>query len=328
MRLTLAVPGLLALDPAVLAAATSLARLARYAGAPVIRCGALDAFVVSGSTDGAGAAPLAALGAGLDPGTSYVLRADPVSLVAGRNDVALAARIDDLDADETAAMIATLGAHFSGDGLTFHAPRPDAWFVLQDVTPDVTTTPLASVRGAIYPWLPAGGDAPRWRRWLSEMQMLLHAHPANAAREARGRVAVTGIWISDGGRVADFPQVNASAIFAPAGRDGDVARGLARLRGAPAALPPGRFAALPSPDDAFVVLDRAGDLNAPRLLSEWLDPAVVALERGTLASLSLLADGEGTAGAWHAVRPGLRVRMLARMAAPPFAPPARDEDDT
>jgi hypothetical protein len=327
MRLTLAAPGLLALDPATLAAAPSLARLARYAGPPVTRRGTLDAFVVSGAGEGAGTAALAALGAGLDPGTSHVLRADPVSLVAGRNDVALAARIDDLDAVEAGAMIATLGAHFADDGLTFHAPRPDAWFILQEAAPDLTTTPLASVRGAIYPWLPAGGDAPRWRRWMSEMQMLLHAHPDNAAREARGRVAVTGVWISDGGRVADGARDRATTIFAPAGRDGDVARGLARLRGAAAALPPGSFAGLQANEDAVVVLDRATDMNAPRLLSDWLAPAVAALERGALASLSLLADGGGTATAWHAPRPAWRVRTLARMAAPPFAPTTRDEDD-
>ena len=301
MRLTLAVPGLLALDPAILASMTSLGRLARYAGPPLTRRGTLDAFVLSGSGEGAGAAALAALGAGLDPGTSHVLRADPVSLVAGRNDVALAARIDDL--------------------------RPDAWFILQDVAPDLTTTPLDSVRGAIYPWLPAGGDAPRWRRWLSEMQMLLHAHPANAAREAHGRVPVTGVWISDGGRVADFTRDSAPLIFAPAGRDGDVARGLARLRGTVAALPPGSLATLPAQDDAIVVLDRVTDVNAPRLLSDWFAPAVAALERGTLASLSLLANGEGTAAAWHAERPSWRARMLARMTAPPYAPPTRDEDD-
>jgi hypothetical protein len=327
MRLTLAAPGLLALDPAVLASVPSLGRLARYAGPPAIHRGTLDAFVVSQRAEGAGTAPLAGLGAGLDPGTSYVLRADPVSLVAGRNDVTLAARIDDLDEDEAAAMIATLGAHFAGDGLTFHAPRPDAWFILQDTAPDMTTTPLASVRGAIYPWLPAGGDAPHWRRWLSEMQMVLHAHPVNAAREAHGRVAVTGVWISDGGRISDSSPGNAAALFAPAGSDGDVARGLARLRGMAAAPPPGNFAALPARDDVIVVLDRVGKANAPRIFSDWLDPAVAALERGTLASLSLLGDGEGTAAAWHATHPSWRVRTLARMASPPFALPARDGDD-
>ena len=220
MHLTLAVPGLLALDPATLAAARSLARLARYAGPPATRRGDLDALLAAGSLDSAtgGSAPLAALGAGLDPGTSHVLRADPVSLVAGRNDVALAARIDDLDGDETGAMIATLNAHFAHDGLTFHAPRADAWFVLQDTAPDLTTTPLAVVRGAIYPWLPAGGDAVRWRRWLSEMQMLLHAHPANAAREARGRVPVTGVWISEGGRLAERTAGTGSIDLRAAGR--------------------------------------------------------------------------------------------------------------
>jgi hypothetical protein len=328
MRLTLAVPGLLAQDPATLAAAPALARLARYAGVPVMRRGGIDAFLAAGSQDSAtaGAAPLAALGAGLDPGTSYVLRADPISLVAGRNDVALAARIDDLGDDETGAMITTLNAHFAQDGLTFHAPRADAWFVLQDTVPDLTTTPLAAVRGAIYPWLPAGGDAARWRRWLSEIQMLLHAHPANAAREARGRVPVTGVWIAEGGRLADAQQEQVAAILAAPGAAGDVARGLARLRGMGSTEPPTGFPGLPMQLDTTVVLDRAVATNASRLLADWLGPAIVALERGRIARLSVLADGEGIAAAWHAARPAWRMRALARMAATPFVPPAHEED--
>ena len=79
MRLTLAVPDLLAIDRDTLAAAPSLARLAHYAGRPVTQRGTLDALLVSASAvpDAVAAAPLAALGAGLDPGTHYVLRADP-----------------------------------------------------------------------------------------------------------------------------------------------------------------------------------------------------------------------------------------------------------
>lgn len=329
MRLTVAVPDLLALDPAALAAAPSLARLARYAAPPVTRRGDLDAFLASGSPDSAtaGAAPLAALGAGFDPGTSYVLRADPVSLVAGRNDVALAARIDDLDGDETAAMISTLNAHFVRDGLTFRAPRPDAWFVLQEPAPDLITTPLAAVRGAIYPWLPSGSDAPQWRRWLSEMQMLLHEHPTNAAREAHGRVPVTGIWISHGGRIAGTKHGPTTAMFATAGSAGDVARGLARFHGNEFREPPVNFALLPMQKDATVVLDRANIGNAVPLQSNWLAPAVAALERGTLASLSLLADGNGLAAAWHAPRPTWTRRAIAKFATRPFVPPLPELDD-
>jgi len=329
MRLTLAVPDLLALDRTTLAGSPSLVRLAHYAKSPVTRRGTLDALLVSqlATPDTAAAAPLAALGAGLDPGSSCVLRADPVSLVAGRNDVALAARIDDLDEDETGAMLATLNAHFGCDGLAFHAPRPDAWFVIVDHAPDLTTTPLAAVRGAIYPWLPGGNDAARWRRWLSEMQMLLHAHPANTAREARGRVPVTGIWISEGGRVAETRQRPATTIFATPGTSGDVACGLARLGGAAAFAPPPDFTALPMQNGAVVVLDRANIANAATFQSNWIDPAVAALERGTLASLSLLADGHGMAAGWNAQRPTWNRRAVARFAPRPFAPPLSDEDD-
>lgn len=329
MRLTLAVPRLLALDRGALARAPALSTLAHYATKTGTRRGTLDAFLLAQGpeTEPMAAAPFAALGAGLDPGEAYVLRADPVSLVAGRNDVALAARIDDLDADETGMLIATLNAHFGRDGLCFHAPRPDAWFVLTDTTPDVATTPLAVVHGAILRWLPAGSDAARWRRWLSEMQMLLHDHAANAARESRGRVAVTGIWISDGGRGTRALSEWVTAPFATPGAVGDVARGLARAHGLTAGVTPANFAALPQQDSATVVVERADSANVAQLQLNWLGPAVAALERGELASLSLLADGQGIAAAWHATRPAWHVRTLARHTARPFVPPQRDEDD-
>ena len=329
MRLTLAVPDLLTLERAALAAAKALVKLAHYAGPPDSQRGTLDALLASrlATPDTAALAPLAALGAGFDPFGDYVLRADPVSLVAGRTDVALAARIDDLDASDTGALMATLNAHFGRDGLAFHAPRPDAWFVLVDHLPDLTTTPLAAVRGAIYPWLPAGGDAARWRRWLSEMQMLLHDHPANVARAARGRVPVTGLWISDGGRIAKTGREQTAAIFAAPGVAGDVARGLALLRGSAACALPADFAALPIRNETVVVLDRANLANASAFQSQWVGPAVAALERGTLSSLSLLADGQGHALAWHAQRPTWNRRAVARFAPRPFAPPFPDEDD-
>ena len=329
MRLSLALPDLLALDRATLVAAPSLRKFAHYAGSPVTRRGTLDTFLIRASItpETVAIAPLAALGAGLEPGAAYVLRADPVSLVAGRSDVALAARIDDLDGDETDALLATLNAHFGGDGLAFCAPRPDAWFVLADFTPDMTTTPLSLVRGAIHPWLPRGSDAGRWRRWLSEMQMLLHEHPANAVREARGSLPVTGLWISEGGRVAEAKPVSSSAIFAAPGTVGDVARGLARVTGTAACAPPASFAALPMQDSTTVVLDRAGRPNAPSFQTHWIDPAIAALEHGALTSLSLLADGRGMAAAWQAMRPTRLRRALAKWAAQPFAPPVPDEDD-
>ena len=49
----------------------------------------------------------------------------------------------------------------------------------------------------IEPWLP---EARTLRRWQNEAQMLLHGHPLNVEREARGEHAVNSVWIGDIGR--------------------------------------------------------------------------------------------------------------------------------
>ncbi len=329
MRLTIAVPDLLAQDRAMLDAMPALARLVHYASAPDVRRGNLDEFLLRAvsAPPAAAIAPLAALGAGFDPGERYVLRADPVSLVAGHTDVVLGARIDDLDVAETEALAATLNAHFRGDGLVFHAPRPDAWFVTVRAPPDLASTPLSAVHGAIYPHLPSGADAGRWRRWLSEMQMLLHEHPVSVAREKRGRVPVTGIWISEGGRLSDAAGDPTAAIFAVRGRPGDVSRGLAQLLGNAAGDPPPDFAALGEHDNAIVVLDPPSASHATAVDRLWLSPAVAALESGTLSTLVLVADGNGVAAAWRAQRPSFIRRARARFAAQSFAPPSVAADD-
>ena len=58
------------------------------------------------------------------------------------------------------------------------------------------TTPLnevvgANVRGA----LPQGKDAAHWHQIFNELQMFLHAHPLNDAREARGELPINSLWL-------------------------------------------------------------------------------------------------------------------------------------
>ncbi|RZI98844.1 MAG: hypothetical protein EOP39_26325 [Rubrivivax sp.] len=49
----------------------------------------------------------------------------------------------------------------------------------------------------IEPWLPQSRVL---RRWQNEAQMLMHEHPLNAEREARGEHAINSVWIGDIGR--------------------------------------------------------------------------------------------------------------------------------
>jgi len=286
MRLTVALPQALPED--VLAGIAAVARLSSYGRRDAIT-GDPDAALLeaAGAPHGTPLAPLAARGAGLDTGAAYVLRADPVALVAGRDDVLLAGRVDDLAPEEAQALLAVLNPHFATDGLAFHSPRADAWFVTASDHVPVEADPIA-VNEPIHPRLPRGEHGGTWRRWLSEMQMLLHAHPVNAAREAAGRAPVTGIWISGGGIAPREMRLSPLDVHAAAGRAGDVARGLATLAGLRAkALPP----SLPmAPErDAIFVLPAA--IDAAALARDWLDPAVAALERGALSGVTLLVAG-------------------------------------
>ncbi|MEO8754726.1 MAG: hypothetical protein ABI624_18820, partial [Casimicrobiaceae bacterium] len=280
----------------------------------------------AGKPPGTPTAPLAARGAGFTLTSDNILQADPVTFVAGRDDVMLSGRVDDLAAAEAAALITTLNGHFAADGLTFHAPRPDAWFVTTRTAVPAVTTALSEVTGRIYPHLPRGDYAKAWRQWSSEMQMLLHEHPVNTAREAAGRAPVTGVWLAGGGTDAGSGAGATATIFATPGPLGDVARGLARGANALAAPPPADFTALPSATEVIVVLPAGTDAAAiSALAAAWIEPAVLALERRTLSALALIADGSGGAFTWQARAPSWTQRLRTRFAAPAFAFPASDE---
>lgn len=311
-RLVIAVPDLLAAPPV---AAPALARAIAAAGSPRHEPGGVDAalaavYGVERQHDW----PLAAIriaALGVDPGDDYWLAADPVSFVAGRADVRLAGPVTDLAADEATAIVATLNAHFADDGLSFVAASPAAWFVRCRKRPELATSPLdAAMRRPLRECLPRGAEAPRWRRWQDEIQMLLHEHPVNVARERQGRTGANGIWLSQGGvrRPANAPAV---ATFA---RDG-IAVALAAHAGT-AALPlPGALAgALAARTDATVVVvalppgtDRAA------IERDWLAPAWTALARGAVSAVALIAGGDGHAAVWTAERPTAWARLALRV---------------
>ena len=323
MRLTLVIPQLLALDNASLNATPILARLVGFAGAPTTEVSGLDHAVLAAvdAPIDTPIAPLAALGAGFDPGERFVLRGDPVALVAGREDVLMTGRVDDLTNEEAAALVATLNSHFASDELVFHAPRNDAWFITVPDVQRLETTPLPAVQGATYPHQPRGDDAAQWRRWLSEMQMLLHPHPVNVERERCGRALVTGIWVSGAGTMPGTRAVLDATPFIADTRDGDVLRGLAKRAQVSWSPPPPRFSGLPATKAAMMVLlPLSGSETFASIVETWLAPALAALEHGEITSLALIADRGSSAFTWRASRPSLLARARARFESRLFAP--------
>jgi len=137
------------------------------------------------------------------------LCADPVHLKFHHERIVLAdTGAFSLAAEESAALIEALNREF-GDLGRFEAPHPERWYLSIAETLAYRAPPLSAAAGRTLD-LPEGGDAARVKRWLNEIQMMLHAHPVNQAREARGQPPVNGLWLWGGGekmeKIGDRPR--------------------------------------------------------------------------------------------------------------------------
>ncbi len=147
--------------------------------------------------------PVAPVSAAFDGlGAGCWLRADPVHLRLQRDQLVLLPEVEVM-ADEAGQLCAALNEHFAGQGMAFFAPHPQRWYLRVDRLPDIETVPLSQAAGRnVRGLLPRGGEAAHWHRLFNEIQMLLFAHPANEAREARGELPVNSLWLWGGGCTA------------------------------------------------------------------------------------------------------------------------------
>lgn len=160
-------------------------------------------------------APLTLALDGGDPGNAYWLRADPVHLRLRRDQLLLAdSSAFGLSQQEAAQFISTLNRHFAQDDLQFLAPHPARWYLRLAHQPEMATRALSEVIGMdVNACLPTGKDAVRWHGISNEIQMLLHQHPLNEAREAKGEMPVNSVWLWGGGTWPAVPGRQFSAVW-------------------------------------------------------------------------------------------------------------------
>ena len=318
MQLILVLPGLSELRAGMAASvhAPALAHLLAMAGAPTRDIGGMAAALAAryGVTRQADwpLAPIRLAALGIDPGAAFWLAADPVTLTVGRSDVRLAGIVEDLSRTDADALVATLNAHFASDGLAFVAPRADAFFVRAATRTRLSTHPPGAALGRpLHQLLPEGADAGAWRRWQSEIEMLLHEHPVNIERERAGHAPANSVWFSCGGTMPQPPVPAVSTrTFAVAGTAAALAAHVgSRARALPSHLGAAREDA-GAAATMVVVLESA--LDVASLERSWAAPARDALASGALESVTLLADDRGDAVAWHACRPGFWQRFAGR----------------
>ncbi len=141
--------------------------------------------------------PCAAVATINAPGPGSWARARPVHLVAAMDHLRLAPpEALDLGAEEAAALLERLNAHLAGSGLRLHAVQPDEWLLEYAREIDcVNAAPDLAADSNLREFQPQGADAGEIRRLQTELQMLLHEHPVNVRRQARGEPAVNSIWL-------------------------------------------------------------------------------------------------------------------------------------
>ncbi|MCE5181571.1 MAG: phosphoglycerate mutase [Betaproteobacteria bacterium] len=253
-----------------------------------------------------------------NPASGFWLLADPVHLQLQRDRMVL------MDADglgitndEAAELIATLNSHFASDDLIFSFVRPDRWHIRLLSLPRIETCPLEAVIGKnIREFLPNGPDGKFWHRTLNEIQMLLHDHPVNVAREQRGDLPINSIWPWGGGVLPDKTTPPYTKVWA----EDTLAIGLAISSGTPHAKQPEiaaewlQHAAVPGQHLIFLNSLRNaalhGDVhrwreNLLKLETEWFAPLYHALSRGRLTRLSLTISENNCVRTFSATRADL-----------------------
>ncbi len=124
-------------------------------------------------------------------------RAEPVHLLTALDHLQLAAPAPlPIAPDEAEALLSTLNRHLAGTGFRLRTAADDSW--LCECPPGLefaATEPGDAIGRNLRDVLPAGRDAVRAQALVTELQMLLHEHPVNERRAARGLPPVNSVWL-------------------------------------------------------------------------------------------------------------------------------------
>jgi hypothetical protein len=215
--------------------------------------------------------------------------AEPVHLTTALDHLRLAPRAElELAADEGRALAASLDAALEGSGYSLSWSDRGVWLLRCATRVECDTVEPEQAEGCnLRDCLPSGRDGARIRQLINELQMLLHEHPVNAARAARGLPVVNSIWLWGFGEAGE----PASAALPVLCSDDLWLAGLWRLHGGqarPLADAPGALAT-----SRQLLIAAAGARLGPqaqllRWESELAAPLVAALVQARVGTADVL----------------------------------------
>ena len=282
MHCELAIPGLFGDSAGVRFAALELllARGRRVrAPARSLEAWLSEAFELGDGPFPAGALTL--LGCGDEPGEATWARADPTHLRFFRDHFAtVPGETFEVQREEADALCEALSRHFAAQ-LEFRACEPRRWCarLFNDAAPN---------------------DA-----LVNEVQMLLHAHPLNEAREARGELAINSVRFWGAGQAPRLAQCRWQSVAAA----DPAVRGAARLAGTRHRALPGSapewLDRLPEDGRHLALLD-ARETALADLERDWFAPLLAALRSGRIGMVTLHAVDGSEEVSFETIRGDLR----------------------
>ena len=133
----------------------------------------------------------------LTPGRGRVVL-QPIHLAIGQHGLSLADPHElALSEEEKRQLLLTLEPLLNESGIDLVGGDAAHW--LADLPPEMElrgALPDMALHEEVLPWLPQGDAARTWRRISTEIQMLLHQHLVNEARDKEGKSAVSSLWLS------------------------------------------------------------------------------------------------------------------------------------
>lgn len=266
---------------------------------PGRECLIRDIFLFAGTS-----LPIAALTRELDAGDaagSLWLRADPAYVRADMVTARLMACGElGLTREECDALVQPLRPLFGDAGFPLEATTTSRWYLRCPPGAQLPTfaTPDEALGADLGDHLPSGDVGRRWRSLFTEAQVLLHNHPVNRQRIARGQVPANALWFWGAGLLPEWVKSSVTAVHS----DDEVVRALAQRAGVEVRM----LADAPAGEGEVFV-----DLATTRAdtITTWIERADAALATKRTATLQLMFEsGER----WHVTR-GQRWRFWRRV---------------
>ncbi|WP_257388985.1 phosphoglycerate mutase, partial [Tahibacter caeni] len=216
------------------------------------------------------------------------LRADPAHVRADMATARLLAcgelGLTPADCDE---LLRPLKPLFGDSGFPIDAPVPSRWYLRAPAGAQLPTfQPPEQVLGDdLRRHLPEGNEGRRWRSLLNEAQIVLHNHPLNAQRIARGQLPVNSLWFWGAGSLPQWVRTPLARVLT---RDGVLAALAAQTSCAVLAPQPGA----PAGFAGETLLDLDDPAALPTVARDWLPAVEQALAQGRIDALALrFVDG-------------------------------------